>query len=154
MSEEKLKVKDEGWAIIEHKDGRKKRVEMENMEEDLVVNGGLNFYQQRMYGDTATKMTHGAVGTGTNTPVAGDTALQSELLRKSLTVTTNPSTGKAHLEFVVDYSEGNGNTLTEVGIFNAASAGTMLLRKLFTNSIAKTSDMKVTVVVETTITAS
>jgi len=68
-------------------------------------------------------------------------------------VTTNPSTGKAHLEFVVDYTEANGNTLTEVGIFNAASGGTMLMRKLFASSIPKTSDKKITVVVETTITA-
>jgi hypothetical protein len=151
MSEEKMNVKDKGWAIIEYKDGRKEKV---NMKDDLVVSAGLNFYQQRMYSDTPTKMTHGAVGTGTNAPAAGDTTLQTEVLRKALTVTTNPSTGKAHLEFIVDYSEANGNTLTEVGIFNAASSGTMLLRKLFASGIPKTSDKKITVVVETTITAS
>lgn len=150
MSEEKMKIVDEVYAIVEHKDGRK---EVVKAEPDLVVNAGLNFYQQRMYSDTPTKMGYGAVGTGTNTPAAGDTALQTEVLRKSLTVTTNPSTGKAHLEFIVDYTEANGYTLTEVGIFNAASAGTMLMRKLFASSISKTSDKKITVVVETTITA-
>jgi hypothetical protein len=124
------------------------------MDDDLVVNAGLNFYQQRMYSDSVAKMAYGAVGTGTNTPQASNTALQSEVLRKSLTVTTNPSTGVAHLEFVIDYSEANGYTLMEVGIFNASEAGTMLLRKLFASGISKTSDKKITVVVETTITAS
>jgi len=148
--EEKMKIKDEVYAIVEYKDGRK---EIVKADPDLVVNAGLNFYQQRMYSDTVAKMAYGAVGTGTNAPAAGDTALQTEVLRKSLTVTTNPSTGKAHLEFVVDYTEANGNTLTEVGIFNAAAAGTMLVRKLFASNIPKTSDKKITVVVETTITA-
>jgi len=145
-----LKIEDVCYAIVEHKDGR---IEIVETDPDLVVNAGLNFYQQRMYSDTPIKMAYGAVGTGTNAPAAGDTALQTEVLRKTLTVTTNPSTGKAHLEFVVDYTEANGNTLTEVGIFNAAAAGTMLMRKLFASSIPKTSDKKITVVVETTITA-
>jgi len=147
---EMLKIEDVCYAVVEHKDGR---IEIVQADPDLVVNAGLNFYQQRMYSDTATKMTHGAVGTGTTAPAAGDTTLQTEVLRKTLTVTTNPSTGKAHLEFVVDYTEANGNTLTEVGIFNAASGGTMLMRKLFASSIPKTRDKKITVVVETTITA-
>lgn len=147
---EMLKIEDVCYAVVEHKDGR---IEIVQADPDLVVNAGLNFYQQRMYSDTATKMTHGAVGTGTTAPAAGDTTLQTEVLRKTLTVTTNPSTGKAHLEFVVDYTEANGNTLTEVGIFNAASGGTMLMRKLFASNIPKTNDKKITVVVETTITA-
>lgn len=150
MSEEKMRIKDKVYAIVEYKDGRK---EVVGDIPDLVVNAGLNFYQQRMYSDTPTKMGYGAVGTGTNTPAAGDTTLQTEVLRKSLSVTTNPSTGVSHLEFIVDYSEANGYTLTEVGIFNAASTGTMLMRKLFASSIPKTSDKKITVVVETTITA-
>jgi len=147
---EKMKIKDEVYAIVEYKDGRK---EIVKTIEDLVVNAGLNFYQQRMYSDTPTKMGYGAVGTGTNAPAAGDTTLQTEVLRKTLSVTTNPSTGVAHLEFIVDYTEANGYTLTEVGILNAASAGTMLLRKLFASNIPKSSDKKITVVVETTITA-
>jgi len=145
---EKMNIKDEAYAIVEYKDGRK---EVVKTDPDLIVNAGLNFYQQRMYSDTVAKMAYGAVGTGTNTPAAGDTALQTEVLRKSLTVTTNPSTGKAHLEYIVDYTEANGYTLTEVGIFNDVAAGTMLLRKLFASSIPKTSDKKITVIVETTI---
>ena len=70
--EEKMKIKDEVYAIVEYKDGRK---EIVKADPDLVVNAGLNFYQQRMYSDTVAKMSYGAVGTGTSAPAAGDTAL-------------------------------------------------------------------------------
>ncbi len=155
-----LKIEDTGWVIIEYKPLKhvpdtylniQKEVIM--LKDDLVVTSGLNYYQQRTYSNTIAKMSYGAVGTGTNTPQASDVSLQTELLRKALSVQTNPTTGKLHLEFVIDFQEGNGNTFTEVGIFNASSNGTMLLRKLFTTPCAKTADKKITVVVETLLTA-
>ncbi len=147
----KIKIEDKGWAIVEHKNGKMERIDLDD---DLVVTSGLNYYQQRTYSNTIAKMSYGAVGTGTNTPQTSDTTLQTEILRKALSVQTNPTVGKLHLEFIIDFQEGNGNTFTEVGIFNASANGTMLLRKLFTTACVKTSDKKVTVVVETVLTAS
>ena len=116
-----------------------------------VVDVGLNFLVNRSDSDAVLKMAYGAVGTGTNTPQASDEALQTEVLRVALTVSTNPSTGKKHWEFIVDFSECNDLTLTEVAIFDQAEEGTMLLRKLLDSAVVKASDMKLTIIVEATV---
>jgi len=116
-----------------------------------VTDAGLNWLANRIGSDGYLKMMYGAVGIGTNTPQVSDTALQTEKLRKNFSVITCPSTGKLHLEFVVDYSELNGETLTEVGVFNDPVGGTMLLRKLLDPPIEKTSDKKPTIIIEVAI---
>jgi hypothetical protein len=74
-------------------------------------------------------MTHMAVGTGTTAAAAGDTALGSESHREALDSTTVTSNAIAYVSSF-EAGEGTG-ALTEAGIFNAASAGTMLCRTVF-----------------------
>jgi len=144
----KLKVKDKVWVIVEHRDGH---VEIHRSKGKTITDAGLNWLMKRSYSDTERKIEYGAIGTGTNTPQASDTELQTEKLRKLFSVMSNPSTGKAHFEFVIDWTELNGETLTEVGIFNDPETGTMLLRKLLSPAIVKSSDKKPTIIVEVTI---
>jgi len=144
----KLKVEDKVWTIIEFRDGH---VEIHTSKGKTITESGLNWLMKRSYSDTERKIEYGAVGTGTNTPQASDTELQTEKLRKLFSVISNPSIGKAHFEFIIDWTELNGDTLTEVGIFNDPETGTMLLRKLLSPEVEKSSDKKCTIIVECSI---
>lgn len=96
---------------------------------NLVVDTGLDFIASRMKDATATAMSHMAVGTGTTAANAADTALETELARVTLTSTTVTDNSVA---YVASYPAGTGTgALTEAGLLNAASAGTMLCRTVF-----------------------
>lgn len=76
-------------------------------------------------------MSHMAVGTGSTAPAAGDTALGTEIDRNALTSRTDAG---AVVTYVGDWAAGDATNaaIAEAGIFNAASAGTMLARATFT----------------------
>ena len=96
---------------------------------NLVVDTGLAYIASRMKDASATAMSHMAIGSGTNDPAAGDTALQTELGRVALTSTTVTNNSVA---YVASFPAGTGTgAVTEAGIFNAASGGTMLCRTEF-----------------------
>jgi hypothetical protein len=96
---------------------------------NLVVDTGLAYIASRMKDTTATAMSHMAIGAGTNDPAAGDTALQTELGRVGLTSTTVTNNSVA---YVASFAAGTGTgAVTEAGIFNASSGGTMLCRTEF-----------------------
>ena len=96
---------------------------------NLVVDTGLDYIASRMKDATATAMSHMAIGDGTNDPAAGDTSLQSQLGRVTLTSTTVTSNS---VEYVATFHAGTGTgAVTEAGIFNASSGGTMLCRTEF-----------------------
>lgn len=74
-------------------------------------------------------MSHMEVGTGTNAAAAGDTALQTALDRNALTSRTDAA---AVVTYVGTWNAGDGTgAITEAGIFNAASAGVLLARTVF-----------------------
>jgi len=96
---------------------------------NLVVDTGLDYIASRMKDATATAMTHMAVGSGTTVAAAGQTALVTEVARVALTSSTVTSESIA---YVASYAAGTGTgALTEAAILNAASAGTMLCRTVF-----------------------
>ena len=106
-------------------------VKQEQEVKNLVVTTGLGFIASRMKDATATVMSHMAIGTGTTTAATGNTALVTESARVALTSTT--VTGSS-IAYVATFPAGTPATLTavtEAGIFNAASAGTMLCRTVF-----------------------
>ena len=96
---------------------------------NLVVTVGKNYIASRMVGTAATVMSHMAIGTGTTTPVVGNTALVTEggrVALSSFTASTNTVTASA------TFPAGTGTgAIAEAGIFNAASAGTLLCRTTF-----------------------
>jgi hypothetical protein len=99
-----------------------------------VVNSGLAYIASRMKDATATTMSHMAVGSGSATEAAADTALGTQLARVSLDSTslvTTTATNDA-VQYVATFAAGTGTgAITEAGIFNASSAGTMLCRTVF-----------------------
>ena len=95
---------------------------------NLVVTAGKNWVADRM-NDANTVMTHMAVGTGTTAAAAGNTTLVTENDRNALTSTT--VSGNA-IAYVATWAAGDGTAaLTEAGLFDAASAGDMLARTVF-----------------------
>jgi hypothetical protein len=107
-----------------------------NVKEDvnlknLVVNTGLNYIVSRMKDTSATAMSHMELGTGTTAAAAADTALGGAIAgsRQALTSTTVSSNT---ITYVASFAAGVGTgAVTEAGIFNASSAGTMLCRTVF-----------------------
>lgn len=96
---------------------------------NLVVTTGKNFTASRMVDTTSGVMSHMAIGAGTTAAAAGDTALGSELGRVALTAST--STNNV-VTYTATFGVGVGTgAVTEAGILNASSAGTMLCRVVF-----------------------
>ena len=97
--------------------------------DNLVVTAGKNFVVLRMKDTTKAAMTHMAVGTGTTTAAAAQTALVTENDRNTLTSTTVTANAIA---YVCTWAAGDATAaLTEAGIFNASSGGDMLCRTVF-----------------------
>jgi len=120
--------------VLRDKDGNVKQTKEAK---NLIVNTGLNFICDRMK-DDETAMTHMALGSGTTAAAAGDTALGSQLgSRVSLTSSTVTDN---QIVYVCSFPAGSGTgAVTESGIFNAASAGTMLCRVVF-STVNKSAD--------------
>ena len=96
---------------------------------NLVVDDGLEFIASRMKDTTATAMTHMAIGTGSTAAAASDTALGTEAARVALTSTTVTANAVA---YVASFGAGTGTgAITEAGILNANSGGSLLCRTVF-----------------------
>ena len=96
---------------------------------NLVVDTGLAFIASRMKDATATAMSHMGIGTGTSAAASSDTTLGTEAARVALTSTTVTSNAVA---YVASFAAGTGTgAITEAGILNGASGGTLLCRTVF-----------------------
>ena len=97
--------------------------------DNLVVTAGKGYVASRMKDASATAMSHMAIGSGTTNPAASDTALETELGRVALTSTTVSS---AVVTYVATFAACTGTgAVTEAGILNASSSGTLLCRTEF-----------------------
>lgn len=101
--------------------------------DNLVVTVGRAHIADQLAAQAQASMSHMAIGTGTTTQVVGDTALQTELSRKTFTSKTQGAGGDANkVIYVGDWAAGEGTgAIAEAGIFNAVSAGVMLTRTTF-----------------------
>lgn len=96
---------------------------------NVVVSDGKDYVASRMKDATATAMSHMAIGTDSTAASASDAALGSEAGRVSLTSTTVTNN---EVEYVATFGAGTGTgAITEAGILNAASGGTLLCRTVF-----------------------
>lgn len=125
-SQEFLKASGDLKITLTGADGQ---IKAEQEIKNLVVNNGLAFIASRMKDATAAAMSHMAIGAGTAAAAPGDSALGTELGRIGLTSTTVTANAVA---YVATFPAGTGTgAVTEAGLFNAASAGTMLCRTKF-----------------------
>lgn len=125
MIQETIKAKGELQIKLFGPDGKLKS---EKTVPNLVVTTGKTFIAARMVG-TPTAMSHMAIGSGTTNPVVGDTALETELGRVAL---TSSASAGAVVTYVASFGAGTGTgAVTEAGILNASSGGTLLCRTEF-----------------------
>lgn len=143
-----LKLRGEVALVLRDKNGN---VKDERTIKNLIVDTGLNFICDRMK-DDETAMTHMALGSGSTAAAAGDTTLGTQLGSRetldSSTVTNN------QIVYVASFEAGDATgAVTEAGIFNATSGGTMLCRTVF-SVVNKQADDTLTVNWTITLTAS
>jgi len=99
--------------------------------DNLVVSDGKDFVASRMKDTTDAAMSHMAIGTGNTAAAAGDSALGSESARVALTSTTVSSNTITYVATFPANTPSSAAAITEAGLFNASSAGTMLCRTVF-----------------------
>jgi hypothetical protein len=98
---------------------------------NLVVTTGRNYIAAKMVAITNSpvSMTHMAIGTGTGTPAAANTSLGTEVGRVTLSAATSSANA---VTYTATFPAGTGTgAITEAGVFNAGTAGTMLCRTTF-----------------------
>ena len=97
--------------------------------DNLVVTDGKEYVASRMKDASATAMSHMAIGSGSTAAAAGNSALGSELGRVALTST---AVSAAVVTYTATFAAGTGTgAVTEAGILNASSSGTLLCRTVF-----------------------
>ena len=96
---------------------------------NLIVTAGKNLLAA-VLGANAAKPSHLAVGTGSTAPAAGDTALEAEIGTRVAVTHSNPSGNVWRM--VGTFGPGNATgAITEAGLFNAATGGTLFARQTF-----------------------
>jgi len=125
MINDTIKVTGELNLTLTNPDGNTHETVIPN----IVVTDGKEYIASRMKDATATAMSHMAIGTGSTAAAAGDAALGTESGRVALTSTTVTSNAVA---YVATFPAGTGTgAITEAGILNASSSGTLLCRTVF-----------------------
>ena len=122
--------------------------------DNLVVTAGKNWVAGRFKdGSIPDEMSHMALGSGSAAAAVGNTALGTELASSRIVLTTDGGTvSNATVQYDATWSSSHGAyAIQEAGIFNHASAGTMLARTVFAVINKGTDD---TVTISWTITVS
>lgn len=129
MINENFPIKGDLHIVI--KDALTGEVKLDRLEKNLVVTTGKEWIASRMAGTASAVMGWIAVGTDSTSPAVGNTTLGAEVAR----VTTTVSGGTAStntVTYVATFPAGTGTgALTEAGIFNASTSGTMLSRTTY-----------------------
>ena len=124
--EEFLKATGKLDIILKDSDGN---IKQELHVPNLVVTVGKNFIASRMVGTTSPVMSHMAIGTNATAPVSANTTLGTEVARVALSSATATANT---VSYSATFPAGTGTgAITEAGIFNAASSGTLLCRTTF-----------------------
>jgi len=149
MINDDLKLRGDVAIVLKDKDGNvKDSREIHN----LVVSSGLTFICSRMAGTSAGVMSHMALGSGTTAASASQTDLVSILGSREALDSTSASSNT--ITYVSSFEAGEGTgAVTEAGIFNASSSGTMLCRTVFP-VVNKQADDTMSVTWTITLTAS
>ena len=101
---------------------------------------GLNLERNGKSGANTPIVSYFAVGSGTSSPTAGQTTLDSEQFRKAVTSYTNGTNGEILIDVYLSPSDAVGVNIQEVAVFGggsagpAANSGVMLGRALYTPS--------------------
>ena len=123
-------IKTTGEVTIMLRDGNG-NIKVQRTVPNLVVTTGKNVIASRLAGTTSAVMSHMALGTNSSGVVAGNTALGSEIVASSTALTSTTVVDNV-ITYIATFIAGAGTgAVVEAGIFNAASAGSMLCRTVF-----------------------
>jgi hypothetical protein len=129
MLNDKLKLSGRVGIVVKDKNGK---IKEKREETNLVVNTGLNYITSRMKDATAGVMSHMALGTGTTAAAAGDTDVETIAGSREALDSGSPTVSTNTINYVCSFEAGDvTGAITEAGIFNASSGGTMLCRVVF-----------------------
>jgi hypothetical protein len=125
QQQEILKLKGELRVVLNKEDGTVEQFDHTN----LVVDSGLNFIVERMASANDSVMSHMAIGTDNTAAAAANTTLGIEAGRVALAST---SVSNNTITYAATFGSGTGTgAITEAGILNASSSGTLLCRTVF-----------------------
>lgn len=129
MIQEQIKITGHVNIVITGKDGE---IKDSRSIKNLVVTTGKTFIAASMLKtttDSPAAMTHMAIGAGTTAAAAGNTVMESQLGRVTLASATSSG---AVVTYTATFPAGTGTgAVTEAGILNASSGGTLLCRTVF-----------------------
>lgn len=137
-----LKAKGTVNISVINKDGKV----IESMTHNKVVDLGIEALIKHVNGAYTSLIEYFKMGVGTNPPTGNDTSLANEVefttgvLTKVFDSVGYPTTKEMKYQLTVDFAEGNGQTLSEIGLFFAD--GTMFSRFLH-QGVNKTSYIKI-----------
>ncbi len=98
---------------------------------NIITTAGKTHIASRMEDASATAMSHMELGTGTTTPAAGDTTLET-IVSGSRTALTSWTASTNTVTAACTFAAGTGTgALTEAGVLNASSGGTLLAHTTF-----------------------
>lgn len=128
MLQDSIKMTGELRITVTNPEGN---IKQEVVVPNLVVTAGKGYIASRMKDTSATAMSHMEIGTGTTAAAVGDTTLASAVSGSRVSLTSTTVTANA-VAYVATFPAGTGTgAITEAGIFNASSGGTMLCRTVF-----------------------
>ena len=125
---EGLHIKGSFVGVLVKENGDVETVRKDN----LIVDSGFRFVADALClaASRPNVLSHIAVGSGSTAAAAGQTALVTEMLRKAGTYSYNAATKVVALTTTFNPGEATG-AITEAGILNAASSGTLFDRLTF-----------------------
>jgi len=107
---------------------------------NLIVDSGKALIITGLCSGISTQFTYIGVGTGTTAAVTGNTTLEIEvpaISRAAITATSSTNVAS----FIATWNNvSTSKNITEAGIFNASSSGTMLSRQVFDPVILAATD--------------
>lgn len=149
MISESMKISGEVKMVLTGPDGK---VKQEVTRPNLVVDTGTAFIASRMEGTDDSVMSHMAIGSGTTSAAASDTDVET-ILGTREAIDTAVATAN-QIVYTCGFEAGDGTgAVTEAGIFNASTGGTMLCRTTFP-VVNKQADDVLTITWTITISAS
>jgi hypothetical protein len=131
-------VRSDVWLEIRDKDGNLKH---QSFQHNLRTNGGADFWNAQLFGAASATAVAKFIGitTDATAAAAGDTTLASEetlagLGRATGTVSHTASATSSTISATFTYTGSTAKTIAKVGLFNASSAGTLVLETLLSST--------------------
>lgn len=129
MVNEEIKITGHVDIVVTDKHGLVKET---RSVKNLVLTAGKEFIAASMLKTTTNSpvaMSHMAIGAGTTAAAVGNTAMESQLGRVALSTATSSG---AVVTYTASFPAGTGTgAVTEAGILNNSTGGTMLCRTVF-----------------------